>query len=123
MKSVMNEFERLISLIKEGLELDINYINGIPEITVNTEEFADFLFDNGVILLPVKIGDTVYRLYKSSHTQQWSIKETKVTRIAIDQTEVKVSCERVSFPARFGELIFLTKEEAENALREKRFGR
>jgi hypothetical protein len=108
----MNEFERLVNLIE--------YWYGFNP---NTANFANFLFDNGVILPPVKVGDTVYRLVKNACTHQWSIKEAKVRSILVDQTELRISCEKYPAPCTFGKLIFSTKEEAENALREKRFGR
>ena len=49
----MNERERLVELLNKSCEARGWLMNGAGTI-------ADYLLENGVIVLPVKVGDTVY---------------------------------------------------------------
>ena len=99
--------ERLIELLLKSdplheRDLDDDLVEG------EVEAIVDHLLANGVIVPPVKVGDTVYqtdgvRIYPS--TIQKVIYDTGV--IAFDETAI-------------GKSIFLTKEEAEKALAERR---
>ena len=97
--------DRLIELIEAS---------GMVEGKTRCEIIADELLSNGVILPPCKVGDTVYRVYPT-----W-IQELKVAYFRIDEYGLnyvdiyggEVSCDK------FGKTVFLTKEEAEKALKE-----
>lgn len=86
--------------------------DGDEEKTI--EEEARYLLANGVILPPCKVGDTVYR--KNTLTVQ----KEKVIAIEVDEEGVFVGTKCATYQERhFGKFVFLTREEAEKALREK----
>ena len=78
---------------------------------------VDYLLENGVIVPPCKVGDTVYCLGKNK------ILTRKVERIVIGKngymslefgTTIFESVEQI------GKTVFLTREEAEKALKNKK---
>lgn len=97
--------DRLIELLKQADEREKNRM--ITDYTEAVADNADFLLANGVIVPPVRVGDTVYqtdgvRTYKS---------EVK---------EVIYDCGIVAFDeSAIGNSVFLTKEEAEKSLAER----
>ena len=78
------------------------------------EELADHLLKNGVIVLPCKVGDTVYqvdgvRIYPST-----------IVEITCTASNVIFVTEKIVFDERaINSSIFLTREEAERALKER----
>ena len=97
---------RLIELIKEGGLL-------IPN---GAEKIADHLFANGVIVPPVKVGQTVYGIIKGK------IVERKIEKIEISEAGAFFAwnwrgmgyewiCEK-----DIGKTVFLTREQAEKEL-------
>ena len=112
----MTDRDRLIELIEqaEGLKN-----NDFPSV----EEIADYLLANGVIVLPCKVGDAVYYIFESeirkltvislsymfSKTFKHFILHTQNYRGAVLSYEFK----------DIGKTVFLTKEEAEQALKER----
>jgi hypothetical protein len=98
------------------------------------EVIADHLLAAGVIVPPCKVGDVVYKTITTSKGKP-AIWEIIVTSISIDINEKGVRpnsyaighiknthCgEYVDF-ADFGKTVFLTREEAERALAERREG-
>ena len=98
------------------------------------EHFADHLLANGVIVPPVKVGDTVYMPWEWNGTKGVGILE--VIRIVDDNFTksspyvntnfftddedywVAYNCGRFAFND-FGKTVFLTREEAEKALKER----
>lgn len=112
----MTERERLIEILSE-----IDYIFADDSgRAIDTMEFvADYLLENGVIVPPVKVGDMVYRISTKSCTKMKYIQKTKVSRIAIDNDGTWIFCEcNPISKCVFGKTVFLTKEEAEQALKE-----
>lgn len=115
----MTERERLIEIISTTI---------YPRIGADPAEVvADFLLDNGVILPPVKVGDTVYAhdFCQTDDTEGfYEAVPVIVEEISISDKGVWVDC---SYPAdrtthllsAFGKTLFLTKEEAEAALKER----
>lgn len=81
------------------------------------------LEEQGLLLrLPVKIGDTIW--YVDDYNDNYPI-EAKITRIEIKENYVlyvadeKEDCETLGFDSdNFGKTVFLTKEEAEQKLKE-----
>lgn len=118
----MNERERLIELLLESepikdRDLDDNWYDG--EIS----DIADYLLDNGVIVLPVKVGDVVYTVSKRdgivakmvveiSWKRDWAGKDLGWGLILSG----KMSNNRYNVSG-IGKTVFLTKEEAEKALK------
>ena len=83
------------------------------------EYFADYLMSNNVMVLPLKVGDRIYRLdVLNNKIIDWTI-----ARIDIYEDEVVYcdDCFNVFTDEEFGvrEGVFLTLEEAEKALNEK----
>lgn len=91
------------------------------------ENFADYLLNNGVILPPCKIGDTVYALCYKSKTELeirpaevWgfsyditSKKQDVWLKLVVEMTDVA----SYSHKLMLDEFVFLTREEAEKALK------
>lgn len=111
--------DRLIELIDE-----CRSIEGVSMELV--EKQADYLLANGVIVPPCKVGDTVYYI----NTLYFSpLERNKVYRAEV--TRIVITKRGVSFVAKvrykggvieitedgFGENVFLTREEAEQALK------
>ena len=96
----MKDSERLIDLIIDAKRTD-------PETGSFTDYLADYLLANGIIVLPCKVGDTVYQIDAER------VFESKVKAIVYDT-------ENIAFDERaIGKTVFLTREEAEKALKER----
>ncbi len=108
----MIERERLIELLLKSepiQERDLDDDWGDGEI----EEIADYLLANGVIVPPFKVGDWVYILItKKSKGRNYSI-FTYIHRSTVTNINF------FRFVKDFGKTVFLTKEEAEKALKER----
>lgn len=80
---------------------------------------ADYLLAHGVIVLPCKVGDTVWRVSTKHISKVKYIEKTKVSRIAVDDA-IWLFCECAPIArCTFGKTVFLTREEAEAALKPK----
>lgn len=112
--------DRLIELIDDCRTMD-GY--GMDLV----EKQANYLLANGVIVPPCKVGDTVYKIMdiESVHRQML---ELKVLRIEIEEPTIRFWCQtvkkyRYNFDELdiddFGKTVFLTKDEAEKALKER----
>lgn len=118
----MSEKERLIELIDDfGDDVALCDICDRPLADCEgctREQLADYLLENGIIVLPVKIGQTVYRISFTRGTRTKYIQATTISRIAIDDDGLWLfcSCNPIA-KCKYGELVFLTKEEAEKALK------
>ena len=109
----MTERERLIGLL----------IEVIPWHT--REETADYLLDHGVIVPPCKVGDTVYKILDV----EWDVGEFVVYNthyIHNDHKIIRYDAECHShediddiwfYDDDIGKTVFLTREEAEKALK------
>ena len=93
----MSDRERLIDLMIEAKRTD-------PETGSFTEYLAEYLLEHGVTVLPCKVGDTLYCesaikghiTYLKAPDLEWIFENREI----------------------FGKEIFLTREEAERALKE-----
>lgn len=98
-----------------------------PETGSWTEWLADYLLQNGVVVLPCKVGDVVYCLYQPLK------EETRIAEVEIDTFEIHKGyivivgydkhdnegfCYRY-FTREIGKTVFFTKEEAEKILNKK----
>lgn len=103
--------DRLIELLTGG-QPPFNALNPVC-ISV----LADHFIENGVIVLPCKMGDKVYRINTSTHTKLKTIKETTVTRIAIDNEGIWIFTQiNPIAKSVWGKTVFKSREEAEKAL-------
>lgn len=106
----MSERERLIKLL--GCKYNCVDRNKC------LEGQADYLLDNGVIVPPVKVGDTVYRISFARGARMKYVQETTISRIAIDDDGLWLFCScNPIVKCKYGELVFLTKTDAEKALK------
>ena len=95
--TTMSDRERLIDLMIEAKKTD-------PETGSFTDYLADYLLEHGVIVLPCKAGDTLYCesaikghiTYLKAPDLEWIFENREI----------------------LGKEIFLTREEAERALKE-----
>lgn len=82
------------------------------------EQIADHLLENGVIVPPVKLGQTVYKIEHRQGSRVKFVKETTISRIAIDNEGIWLFCTcNPIVKCRLDKLVFLTKEDAEQALK------
>ena len=108
----MSEHERLVELLERAPK-GLRY-----------EDLPDYLLENGVIVPPVKVGAVIYYVELEINADKTGLEpkihRTTVTDISISNnyTMYSTSC-RQTFPdSLFGIMVFLTKEEAEKALKE-----
>ena len=93
---------------------------------------ADALLANGFILLPCKVGDTVYKVVSDKRVKRpyeceavgfWLSKDENCNEVHLVRYVNGVfDCSFATSFASFGKTVFLTREAAEKALREKENG-
>ena len=123
----MTDRERLIDLI---VSADIRCFGSDKPYA---EVYADYLLENGVIVPPCKVGDTVYKCVFSRDGSGHIVEQTVVgfhmgefpSTIRNKRQEYMViyhktvdSLSHINFK-EIGETVFLTREEAEKALAER----
>ena len=131
----MTDRERLIDLIKKAekqelldfftADLDEAIdMSGGTQFNGTVEHLTDYLLEHGVIVLPCKVGDTIYQ------TDGVRIYTSTIYEITYTANKVIFVTENVVFDERaINNSIFLAREEAEKALRSvkanelKRMGR
>ena len=132
----MNDRDRLIDIIYcAGRDYD-DYVDAQHEIGMSAHEdfdswLADDLLANGVILPPCKVGDRVfiiekeYRLNKVEHKIitceiEFIYVSSKTKRYHTKKLECPYMDNGFNFrPKDIGKTVFLTKEEAEQKLKER----
>lgn len=94
-------------------------------------QIADHLVDNGVIVPPCKVGTTLYFLYNSPYADKPDltprIYKTTDWYFEVDKTGIVINTGDIhSFNKKYdyylGETVFLTKQEAEQALAKMKGG-
>ena len=129
----MTDRERLIELLKKAPY-------GANAITLSDKhkdsilgEIADYLLENGVIVPPVSLGDKIYEIISPKDREPYFITATVCAVHIADGS--RNSCQRKresyivaecpgtkyvhKYPiSKFGKTVFLTREEAEKALKE-----
>lgn len=124
----MTERERLIDLIKQKQDGGTKYGDHIMhETKCSNAELADYLLENGVLMFPVKVGDTVYILDKLVNVIEGEVVKIEYTCEAENYSKFIREKFLVSFTSSatqydfydIGKFVFLTKEDAENALAER----
>lgn len=109
----MGDREWLIKLIQEAEDDYMVYEMGAQALAIgifkSREEYiADHLIANGVILSPVDIGKTVYKVSLIG-------KIVSLNVVNYDYDVITSPYDLISFNS-FGKTVFLTREEAEKAL-------
>lgn len=110
----MTERERFIEIICEGLAQNCGGNCTLPNkmYCQNCHIVADYLLKNGVIVPQCKVGDTVYE------TDGIRIYELTILDISLHKNKPYYKTDGVDFDDdAIGKSIFLTKEEAEKALK------
>ena len=105
----MTNRERLIYLMIEAKRTD-------PETGSFTEYLADYLLEHGVVLLPCKVGDRVYRPSGCLGVVQFVIISFNIYQSEMFFTD---DSENIIYLPDIGKTVFLTREEAERALKER----
>lgn len=114
----MTDRDRLIELLKKADDSTWGQ---------TYETYADYLLANGVIVLPCKVGDTVYYFVDIDIPQRLML-ESRIYHIEITEITMKFYFHTVKkFKYSYGHFdlndigktVFLTKEEAEKALNER----
>lgn len=105
----MTDSDRLIELIHDsGYSLD-------------SVKLADYLIANGIIVPPCRVGDTVYALYngKVLKVNIFSMKIETEDDKYVYMLKLKIFDHFFQFKTfLLGKTVFLTREEAEKALKE-----
>ena len=115
----MTDKERLIELMIEAKRTD-------PKTGSFTDYLADYLLEHGVIVLPCKVGDTVY----SYDEYLCALLDYRINRIIFSDSfstiysgvcfnEDVVLSDLGFEESDIGKTVFLTREEAEQALKER----
>ena len=117
----MTDRDRLIELLCKAPLGFKTFENLYYKSTIS--KIADYLIANGVIVPPCKVGDKLYEI-----TSRKTISEYQVTAIHIELFGIFVDWKITQgfvdryisdMPAgEIGKTVFLTREEAENALKE-----
>lgn len=102
-----NQKELLTNLIKN--EIDTRKCN------INIEWLVDYLLQNGVVVLPYKVGDTLYRVYDN----HFIVDDYKIDTIMIAKDHVTVfdNSGTMYDSELIGDVVFLAHEEAEKHLK------
>lgn len=114
----MTERERLIELINQAqVKSDDNF--GIT----NSEQMVDYLLENGIIVPPVKVGDTVYLLSRGDiiPINIIAIQGNNSGNFLIGMNEENFGYGTISLHLEnnWGAEWYITREEAEKALAER----
>ena len=114
--------DRLIELLQNFADGTVTG-NGTIVDGTKVDDVADHLLANGVIVPPCKVGDTLYVI---SHMKDKKvlpfINEYEATYIQVGKRKCKVYHEvdgyiKMFLQNDFGKTVFLTREEAEQALK------
>ena len=113
----MTERERLVELLKDNQGDSTYYMTDEA-----VQSVSDVLLENGVVVLPCKVGDTVYEICERRRSGKWqkAIVERVVHGIEIGIDKILTArCGTTTYVylSRLGETVFLTREEAEKALK------
>lgn len=107
--------KRLIELLKD-IEYQYTKIKSIK-----TEDVADWLLRHGVIVPPCKVGDKVYFIIQDECTNEKYIVSQRINDVStrglfVSTSTLEENCDDFEPYSEIGKTVFLTKEEAENAL-------
>ncbi|MBE7039116.1 MAG: hypothetical protein E7398_00125 [Ruminococcaceae bacterium] len=110
--------DRLIELLNKKYDHFCDQC-GVNKDSHYTDSLADYLLANGVIVPPVVAGDKVYRIVDMSKTAcRCFVTEETVEKYTVVYKNILGNYNLIPFDD-FGKTVFLTKEEAEAALRKE----
>lgn len=113
---MVGDRDRFADIIDSFFGVDSAYFG------VDKYELADHLLSNNAIVQPCHIGQTIYQLYRKYNGDS-IVRQGKVSAIqqkADKSWKIRITMNSYVFeitPDKIGETVFLTKEEAENALK------
>ena len=119
----MTDRERLIELQRKAFrEWKNSTIDTFP-----LEFITDYLLANGVIVPPCKVGDTVYIIDSDEYGDYPYVLDVKVSAVGREiggiwaTMDLPLGMKQSGYigATDFGKTVFLTKEEAEQALKER----
>lgn len=115
----MTERERLYELI---VDADNEFFRETPYGTAQEriEKTVEHLLANGVLLPPCKIGDKLYVAYESKVTGPWVCDFPEIVKKIGVGVENLLGGFKVYTPDDFGNTVFLTREDAEAAIRKRK---
>ena len=108
----MTDRERLIDLIREAKKYTKNANSDLERNMI----FAEYLLEHGVIVPPCKVGDRVYRPSDCLGVVQFVIISFNIYESEMFFTD---DSENIIYLSDIGKTVFLTREEAERALKER----
>lgn len=121
----MTDRERLIELLMQGdIAASKQGVFNCCMCRREAETIADYLLENGVVVLPVKAGDTIYEIHERRKGNEWVkiISERFVHGVEICMGGfmiIRCGSTVSVFLSDIGKNVFLTREEAEKALKER----
>ena len=111
-------------LVVAGIARSIVMKQGDNQNVNEARVIADYLYEHNVFEFPCKPGDTIWVIDSLVNSRleitDLMVKPVQVYKIGIDKEEgIEIETEdAIYYPEHFGELIFFTKEEAEQKLKE-----
>lgn len=120
----MTERKRLIELLDIGCYEALSKCKGDGKDKMLCDFLADYLIARGVRVPPVKAGDKIYEICERRKGEKWVkiISERVVhgVEIGINGSMTARCGTTISvFLSYIGKTVFLTREEAKNALKER----
>ena len=110
----MNERERLIEIIVTA-ENEVFRAFPYTNSTKRIEMVADYLLENGVIVPPVKVGDTFFYLYFSDDEKKYQIDELKVLDVSTKKVFINEFDDTIGID-EFGTTAFINYTAAKEAV-------
>lgn len=108
---------------KDCIHCDVCYVINAKIAPVDTpcDECTKFKAKSKFVELPCKVGDTVYFLCRNLETYEWYICEKEIYSINVYDNSIFFYISPICFfvEMEIGVRLFLTKEEAEKALKER----
>ena len=119
----MTEREKLIELLESGCYEALSKCKGDNKDKKLCEFLADYLLASDIRVSPVKAGDKIYEICERRKGDKWVkiISERVVHGVEICANNcmiIRCGTTLSVFLSDIGKTVFLTREEAENALKE-----
>ena len=114
--------DKLIELVRNAPRTDVVYGDiKLSEPCQTVRTIVDHLLDHGVVVLPVKPGDTVYTISRGK-IKEWTVYYVGMNTIGhfmFDFHDKDCNNSRSACEADLGDVVFLTEEDAINELKER----
>lgn len=103
--------DRLIELLTKG-QPPFNPLNDVC-----TEKLADYLLENGVLVPRCKVGDDIYRIGDGECGKIYADWQVMYIQVYADEILYIDDSDNYFYETDIGKTVFLTREEAEQALK------